>query len=156
MSKEAKPIYGNLFWIRNNLYMWRDSLVPQLGINTYSFYNPNSFFFVVFSLLFGRSHHGQRDPSNPAGHCTYVLSSEDFGNTTKRPLGLLCATFFSPYVCACMCNYVRLAAGGCQTGLKDTVQYSLYLPRARITAWTEPWQGANISEMIMLYSVDNC
>lgn len=88
-------------------------------------WDQNLLFFVTqtdsFLLFFHyfledlRSHQGQRDPSNPAGHCTYVLSSEDFGNTTKRPLGLLCATsfffFFRMCVRVCVITYAWLREG---------------------------------------------
>lgn len=107
------------------------------------------------------SHHSRTDPSTPAEHCTYVGRQglwQHYQKTTPpfvRDISFFLSVCVCSRICAWMCNYMRLAAGGCQTGLKDTVQYSLYLPWARINAWTEPWQGANISQMIMLYFVDN-
>lgn len=72
--------------------------------------------------------------------------------------------FVCIFVCAvCLCECICVVSCWCvnawvyEVAHKYTVQYSFrYSPPWRINAWTELWQGANISETTTLYSVDNC
>lgn len=164
----GKPISGNtFFWILNNLCIWRlfcliswDHLLffVTQTLSILSFF----WFSNIFCEICGPDTAVQTQVT--LLDTVRMWGGEDFGHTTKRPCRILCATFFfCPYVCVCthLRVYVYLRALGCRrvsnwTQRYCTIQLILYLPRARINAWTEPWQGANISEMIMLYSADNC
>lgn len=54
------------------------------------------FFFLLFQHFLGRFVSNPRNPSNPAGHCTDVLTSEDFGKHDRKPWAFVCNTH-------CMC-----------------------------------------------------
>lgn len=159
------PLPPDLKWLR---------IAPQLGITCSStvFLHIQMFYFCLsthhFFCLFLAFLHifGRFVDSKMAGQ-TWVPpldalcdegETRTVANTIERPLGLLCAfLYLCVRMCAWMCDYVCLDVRVCQVAHKYTVQYSFrYLPPWRINAWTEPWQGANISETITLYSVDNC
>lgn len=136
---------------------------------TFFFFSPRFFFSFFLSFFFDflthfweilRFKNGRPILSTPTGHFLWLRGDMDCGNTIERPLGLLCAFLYvcvCAHMCACMCDSVCVDVRMCRVAHKYTVQYGFrYLPLWRINAWTEPWQGANISETITLYSVDNC
>lgn len=157
------PLHHDLKWLRSELGI-TCSLTVFLHIQKHLFsFVHTQFFFLFFwlcTLLLGDLwfHNGRSNLSTPPGRFMWIWENKNCGNTVERPLGLLCVFLYvCVRMCACMCDEACLDMRVCQVAHKYTVQYSFrYLPTWRINAWTEPWHGANISETITLYSVDNC
>lgn len=120
-------------------------------------------FWLSYTFFFGEILCFQNGRSNlRTPHWT--LSCDEVETRTVATLEKDHLAFFCVFFCTCVCACVSVSVirrawmcGCVKVAHEYTVQYGFCcLPPWRINAWTEPCQGANISETITLYSVDNC